>query len=83
MKGYFWGIAKWATQTLNVFLWPIFNSVFKTKLFGDEDEYTSSVLGKLEEQGNKRACKFCKFLSWVLRDENHCIKSIELDEGNR
>ena len=81
MKKYFTGILRWSTQTLNVFLWPIFNWYFKTDIFGHEDEYTSSALGKLERAGNKRACRFCKFLSIVLFDPNHCIKSIEEDEG--
>lgn len=81
MKRYFYGILKWATQTLNVFLWPLLNLLFSTDKFGDVDEYTSSVLGKLELEGNKRACYLCKLISFILRDEDHCIKNIELDEG--
>ena len=81
MKRYFWGVSKWVTQSINVFLWPLLNLIFKTDKFGDVDEYTSSVLGKLELEGNSRACKVCQWLDFILRDTNHCLKSIEEDEG--
>jgi hypothetical protein len=82
LRKYVRGVLRWLTQSINVFLWPLLNWFFDTDKFGDEDEYTSSVLGKLEARGNKKACKVCDFLSWALRDPGHCLKSIERDEGS-
>jgi hypothetical protein len=81
LRRYLWNILIWATQSLNVFLWPLFNLFFWTNKFGYPDESTSSALGKLEREGSKRACYVCKVISVILRDKNHCIKSIEEDEG--
>jgi len=46
---------------------------------GDHDETISSVLGK------HKKCKFCRAACWLLGllDKDHCVKSIELDEGGR
>ena len=81
LRRYIRGVLRWATQSINVFFWPILNLIFHTDKFGDEDEYTSSVLGKLVLEKNNRAIWVCKLLSKILFDENHCVKSIEKDEG--
>ena len=81
MKKYFKGVGIWITQSINVFFWPLLNWYFETNKFGDPDEYTSSVLGKLEIEGNYKACKVCEWIDKIFFDDNHCIKSIENDEG--
>ena len=47
---------------------------------GDPDETPSSRMGKKVHKGGWRV-KLCKALSFVLREENHCVESIEKDEG--
>ena len=49
--------------------------------FGDPDETISSRLGKLERDGNPYAAFACKIISFILRDDCHCIEAIEEDEG--
>ena len=53
--------------------------------FGDPDETISSVLGKKVRDGG---CPVCRGICWVLskldpRPGNHCLNSIEKDEGSR
>jgi hypothetical protein len=48
---------------------------------GDPDETISSRLAKLNRKGNKIGVIGCKILNKF--EENHCEKSIELDEGSR
>ncbi len=43
-------------------------------LGGHHLETISGRLGKLEAEGSKQACYFCKLLSLVLLDFNHCVK---------
>lgn len=43
-------------------------------LGGHHLETISGRLGKAELDGNKKACWFCKILSLVLIDHNHCVK---------
>ncbi len=48
---------------------------------GDAREPISSVLGKKELEGCV-ACKyFCKFLSFIFRDPDHCFMSINTRVG--
>lgn len=65
---YFWNILIAIDQLAN------------TILGGDPDETISSRMGKLIVS-NK--CIFCKCICWLLDkiDHNHCVKSIELEEG--
>lgn len=48
-------------------------------LWGDEDESISFRLGEAELKGNRPACWFCKFLSVILFDKNHCIGAVYLE----
>lgn len=68
MKRYFWNILISIDQFANT----LFN--------GDPDETISSRIGKKVKNG-KRGWRYslCMFLS--LLDRDHCIKSIEEDEG--
>jgi len=43
-------------------------------LGGHHLETISGRLGKLEVEGNKKVCIFCKLLSLVLFDKHHCVK---------
>lgn len=43
-------------------------------LGGHHLETISGRLGKLEVEGNKKACLFCKLLSALFIDANHCVK---------
>lgn len=55
---------------------------FANAIFGgDRDETISSRLGKRSQKGCQFCHYFCQLLSWVLRDPDHCIGSIEKDEG--
>jgi len=73
-------------QYANASLGGILNFVFGVKKddaqFGNEDETVSSVLGKLfvRDAGNK----FARFIYFFLDhiQENHCLMSIETDEGS-
>jgi len=67
IKLYFFGIAYSLDQLLN------------TVLGGNPDQTVSGRLGLLELEGSKFAKYFCKGLSFVFREENHCINSIEAD----
>ena len=51
-------------------------------LLGDPRETVSSVLGKLKLEGNCKLCGyFCKILSIVFFEPDHCIKSINRRHG--
>lgn len=68
-------------QFANTLLSPVLNSILKPEYkFGYPDETLSSVFGK-----NKDKCKLCRIICKLLNiiDKNHCIESIEPDEGNK
>lgn len=80
---YIWRVLISIDQLFNVLLGPVFNLIFKTKLFGDPDETISGVLGKVKRL---RGCRLCRFVCKVLdfldpREGDHCANSIEEDEG--
>jgi hypothetical protein len=54
----------------------LFNAIFG----GDPDETISSRMGK---RLSKHDCPFCNLICKLLNlvDRNHCVKSIEKDEG--
>lgn len=84
MKRYLWNILIWLDQGVNVLLGWLLNWVFRTKThrFGDPDETLSSVFGKNILAGECVGCKLvCRILNWF--EPNHCILSIEQDEGLR
>jgi len=63
------------------YIWNILISIdqfINTLFFGDPDEAISSRIGK-----RVKDCSFCYYTCLVLHilDKNHCIKSIENDEG--
>jgi hypothetical protein len=67
----------------NQYIWNILISVDQlanTILLGDPDETMSSRMGK---HMAKHDCPFCNFICKLLNliQKDHCVKSIELDEG--
>ncbi|MGV3466385.1 MAG: hypothetical protein ACO1OT_13960 [Heyndrickxia sp.] len=68
MKRYFWNILVSVDQ--------FFNTVFG----GDPDETISSRMGK---HLAKHDCPFCNLMCKLLNlfEKDHCVKSIEKDEG--
>jgi hypothetical protein len=68
VKKYIWNILISLDQFLN------------TLAFGDPDETISSRLGK---HLAKHDCPFCNFMCKLLNlfQKDHCVKSIEADEG--
>lgn len=48
---------------------------------GFPDESISSRAAKAQLKGKKWGCVLCKILDKI--DKDHCIKNIELDEGNK
>lgn len=54
-----------------------FDQMVNTVFGGHEDETISSRLGRHVVEGEGWARAVCAVVSWVLRDENHCVKSIE------
>lgn len=65
------------------YVWNILISVdqfFNAIIGGSPDETISSRMGK---HLAKRDCMMCNFLCRLLNlvDKNHCVKSIERDEG--
>ena len=82
-KAFGWRVLLWLDQGLNVWFGPTWNRLYKTDLFGDEDEVVSSVLGKLQASGQDT--RFRRAVDWVfLRlagQHDHCKNSIEADEG--
>lgn len=79
IKVWIWRNLKAFDQGCNTLLYPILNPLFKTNLFGSEDELISSVLGKLIKKKNRLALFICNLLSRI--DNRHCEKSIEIDES--
>jgi phage virion morphogenesis protein len=71
-------------QGLNVWGAPLFNWMYDTDKFGDEDEVVSSVLGKLIPEG--KAVRFRTAVDWfflkLTGEVNHCLNNIEADEGS-
>lgn len=56
------------------------DQLLNTLLAGSPDETLSSRMGKYAERGRGWIpCQLCKLLNLI--DANHCIKSIERDEG--
>jgi hypothetical protein len=81
--GYWFKMAISFDQLGNVALSRLFNDLLikpNRDLFGKEDETISSVLGKNKLNGTLKPLG--KALVWILDtlDENHSIKSIEVDE---
>jgi hypothetical protein len=67
------------------YFWNLLISIdqgFNTILGGDPDETISSRMGK---HLAKRDCPFCNLLCTLLNliQKDHCIKSIEKDEGEK
>jgi len=66
------------------YIWNILISIdqlVNTILLGDPDETLSSRMGKYAERGRGFIpCTICRFLN--IFDKDHCIRSIERDEGN-
>lgn len=55
-----------------------------TLLAGDPDETISSRMGKYVQRGRGVIpCLLCRLLDVVFKDKDHCVKSIEPDEGDR
>lgn len=81
-KPYSWRILLWLDQGLNVWGSPIFNRIYKTDKFGDEDEVISSVLGKMQKAG--RDTRFRKVVDFaflkITGQKDHCLNNIEDDE---
>jgi hypothetical protein len=51
-------------------------------LLGDPRETVSSVLGKMKDRRNCKLCGyFCKVLSLIFFEPNHCIRSINHTQG--
>lgn len=48
---------------------------------GDPGETISSRAGKAMQEGRAWGCILCKFLNWFQKD--HCLKSINPDDGSR
>ncbi|MED3562235.1 hypothetical protein [Bacillus xiapuensis] len=68
MKRYIWNLLIAVDQ--------FFNALF----FGDPDETMSSRMGKHVAKNDCPFCNLvCKFLNFFEKD--HCVKSIENDEG--
>ena len=69
VKKYLWNILISIDQLINVVLF-----------FGDPDETMSSRMGK---HLAKHDCPFCNFMCKLLNliQKDHCVKSIEPDEG--
>jgi hypothetical protein len=69
VKKYIWNILISIDQLINVVLF-----------FGDPDETMSSRMGK---HLAKHDCPFCNFMCGLLNliQKDHCVKSIEADEG--
>ena len=68
------------------YIWNLLIAVdqfFNAAFGGDPDETISSRLGKAHRNGtcNWFQKRLCDLLDWI--DPNHCIDSIEEDEGNR
>ena len=81
MGVWFWSVLVWLDQGVNTLLGGLLNAALDPlHLFGDPDETLSSVMGKNVRDGACRGCYWtCRLLH--LFDPNHCLKSIERDEG--
>lgn len=70
MKQYFWNILITIDQLIN------------TICGGDPDETISSRAGKYARRGSGWfPCQLCKLLNLFQKD--HCIRSIEIDRGEK
>jgi len=80
VKTYFWNVLTSLDQMVNTVLGPLLNLIFQVDGFGYPDETISSVLGKHRDK-----CKLCRlvcgFIDKIDPKRNHCVRSIELDEG--
>ena len=54
---------------------------FNAFFHGDPDETISSRAAKAQIKGRRWGCLLCRFLD--IFEKDHCIKSIEYDEGER
>ena len=53
-------------------------------LGGDPDETVCSRTGKASRLNKKWFVKYQEpFLNWLMNEENHCQKVIEIDEGSK
>ena len=50
--------------------------IFQTKEFGSSGMTISAQLGKLQLVKNSRACKVCKLLNKLFREQDHCASSL-------
>jgi hypothetical protein len=71
---------------MRTYIWNLLISIdqlFNTLFGGYPDETISSRMGK--KLVKKESCPVCKFLCFLLNlvDKNHCIDSIENDEGEK
>lgn len=69
---------------LAVYIWNILialDQLGNAFLFGDPDETISSRGAKAARDGKAWGCILCKLLDYI--DPNHCVKSLEEDEGSR
>lgn len=66
------------------YLWNILlviDESFNTLAGGDPGETISSRAGKAMQEGKRWGCVLCKFLNLFQKD--HCLLSIEPEEGSR
>lgn len=70
LKAYLWNLLVAVDQLLN------------TLAFGDPDETLSSRMGKAVQENR---CVLCRRICWLIGkiDPDHCVKTIEPDEGTR
>lgn len=84
-QSYIYKILVWLDNGINVWFAPLLNKIYSTDKFGDPDECISSILGKLQVEGQDT--RFRKAVDWVFlklfNQENHCINNIEYDEGKQ
>jgi hypothetical protein len=71
---------------MRTYIWNLLISIdqlFNTLFGGYPDETISSRMGK--KLVKKESCPVCNFLCFLLNlvDKNHCIDSIENDEGEK
>jgi len=75
----------YAKAKVSLYFWNFLvaiDQLVNAMLGGDPDETLSSRMGKNIKAGR---CKLCKVICYFLNkvDPDHCLKSIEPDEGGR
>jgi hypothetical protein len=66
------------------YLWNLLialDQFVNTLLLGDPDETISSRAAKAMLEGKRWGCVLCRLLDYVQKD--HCLKSLEVDEGSQ